>query len=53
MKKYTIKLIHRLYDWDAEFTYAAPDTRTAKYWAKTKLVDADNWLITSAKQVKP
>lgn len=47
---YRVKLIHTLYDWDCEFTYEAPDARTARKWALVKLAD-NRWIVISARRV--
>lgn len=52
-KLYEVKLIHKTHDWDAGFTYEAPDAKTARKWAMTKLAVPADWLIISAKTVKP
>ena len=50
MHLYEVKLIHRVFDWDASFSYAAANARQARKWALYKLTHPENWLIVSAKR---
>lgn len=49
---YIVHLIHKLHDWDATVRYLAPDARTARRWATSKMADPQAWLITSVKRDK-
>lgn len=52
MKLYLIRLIHCKNDWDAEFKFKATGKKTAIDWAKRKLSDPNNWLVTSCTVVE-
>lgn len=49
---YRIDLIHWVYGWDASFKFRAADAKQARRFAKMKLVNAENWIITRARLVK-
>lgn len=49
---FTIRMIHRLYDWDATLTFEAPSHRTARAWALVKMATPSDWLVVSAAVVK-
>lgn len=48
---YEVKLIHRLWDWDATLRFAADTAKNARKFALLKMADQDQWLIVSAKRV--
>jgi hypothetical protein len=48
MTTYRIKLIHRLYDWDAVLKFNAPDAKTARKWALQKMAEPDKWIVVKA-----
>lgn len=51
MHRYHVRLIHRVHDWDASFTFNAPDARTAKKWALCKMLNREAWLAVEAKRL--
>ncbi len=48
---YEVKLIHRLWDWDATLRYSAKTARHARQFARIKMATPGDWLIVSAKRV--
>ena len=48
---YEVKLIHRLWAWDATLGFAATDARNARKWAVLKMADPGDWLVVTAKRV--
>jgi len=50
MYLYRVRFIHRQYDWDAEFQFAAPDAKTARKWAAMKLANQSDWLFVEARR---
>lgn len=51
-KLYTVALIHKAFDWDAQLQFRAPTARIARASARQKMATPGNWLVVSAKQVK-
>lgn len=49
---YRVELIHKVFDWDASFTFSARNARDARMFALAKLAMPGAWIVTRARRVK-